>query len=70
MSKGGKGEGSGSGLGSLGHSSSTMHSGLYRKNPKNAGDSSRKLPTSETVDSGATRTEVGKATNNLGPREA
>ena len=71
MSKKGKhGEG-GSGTGSLGHSShGTMHKGLYRKNPSNKSDSSRRLPTSESVNSGATRSEVGRATNNLGPRQA
>jgi hypothetical protein len=70
MAKHSNGDGSSHGAGSLGHASGTMHQGLYRKNPKNAGDSSRKLPTKETVDSGATRTEVGHATNNLGPRQA
>lgn len=58
------------GIGSLGYGKGTMHEGLYRKNPKNDGDSSRRLPTKETVDSGATRSEVGRATNNQGPRQA
>jgi hypothetical protein len=47
----------------------TLHQGLYRKNP-HACDSSTKLPTKTSVNEGATRTEVGRATNNLGPRVA
>ena len=55
-------------LGSV-KSAKTLHQGLYRKNPC-ASDSSTKLPTNTSVNEGSTRTEVGKVTNNLGPRTA
>jgi hypothetical protein len=47
----------------------TLHQGLYRKNP-HACDKSTSLPTKTSVNSDATRTQVGRATNALGPRSA
>jgi hypothetical protein len=46
-----------------------LKDGLKNNSPK-ACDASTKLPTTTKVDSDTTRTSVGKATNNIGPREA
>ena len=45
----------------------TLHQGLYRKNP-HACDKSTSLPTKTSVNADAVRTQVGRATNDLGPR--
>ncbi len=46
-----------------------LKAGLTRHNPS-ASDASTKLPVKTSVNQDAVRTSVGKATNNLGPREA
>jgi hypothetical protein len=46
-----------------------LKAGLHNCSPP-ASDASTKLPVKTSVNEDATRTSVGKATNNLGPREA